>query len=146
MTADPHMKLTDNFQLWEFACHDQHSTPVPVELHGNLCRLCRTLELIRALNHGRSISVISGWRSVAHNLAVGGKPHSAHLTAEAADIRCGLPADLHKFILTEYKAGSLPELGGLGVYPGWVHVDVRRPSDGHLRRWVGTGVGSEQTA
>lgn len=138
------MKLTENFALWEFDCHD--GTPVPAAFHGNLYQLCRLLELIRAFGRGRPLSVISGWRSVAHNIAVGGKPQSTHLTAEGADIRCGLPADLHKMILEEYKAGTLPELGGLGLYPGWVHVDIRKAKDGHLRRWSGSKTGSEPGA
>lgn len=140
---DPHMRLTPNFQLWEFACHDRNATPVPAHLHGNLYNLCRLLEIIRAVGGGHSLSIISGWRSPEHNRAVRGAHDSAHLTAEAADIRCGLPADLHKMILTAHKAGELPALGGVGIYPGWVHVDIRKAFDGHLRRWTGTGTGSE---
>lgn len=135
------MKLTDNFSMWEFDCHD--GTPVPVMYHGNVYRLATALERLRGLRRGRAIAVISGWRTVTHNRAVGGASDSSHLTGEGADIRSGSPAELHAFILEEYKAGTFPELGGVGIYPGWVHFDIRKARDGHLRRWTGKGQGSE---
>ena len=36
-----------------------------------------------------------------------------------------------------FADGELPELGGLGLYEGRVHVDVFRAADGHLREWRG---------
>jgi uncharacterized protein YcbK (DUF882 family) len=136
------MKISDNFGLWEFACHD--GTQVPVFLQGGLYRLVLgVLEPLRK-ELGRPVSVISGYRTPGYNAKINGAPQSAHMTAEAADIRAGDPAALHLTVLRMHKEGRLPELGGVGVYPGWVHVDVRKARDGHLRRWSGGGIGREK--
>lgn len=138
------MRLSPYFHIEEFRCHD--GTPVPDELLGNLTRLVHTLDIIR-LAAGVPLNVISGYRTMAHNVAVGGARSSTHLTAEGADIRPGRglsPDELHTLILTHFKHKRLPDLGGVGIYPSWVHVDIRKAADGHLRRWSGKGFGSEQ--
>lgn len=138
------MRLSAYFDSSEFDCHD--GTEVPDELMGNLVRLGEALTYIR-LNAGVPLAVISGYRTKAWNDRVGGVDDSAHMTAEAADVRPGrgmTPAELHTLILAHHKAGRLPLIGGLGLYKTWVHVDVRKAADGHLRRWTGKGIGSEQ--
>jgi hypothetical protein len=47
--------------------------------------------------------------------------------------------------MVEHHLGKeLEGIGGVGLYPGWVHVDVRpRGEDGHIYRWTGKGFGSE---
>lgn len=139
------MRLSPYFTSEEFDCHD--GTEVPDSLLGNLTRLAETLTHIR-LAAGVPLAVISGYRTLAHNTAVGGAKGSAHLTAEAADVRPGRgmsPDELHDMILAHHKAGKLPLIGGLGLYRSWVHVDVRKAADGHLRRWTGKGFGSERS-
>jgi uncharacterized protein YcbK (DUF882 family) len=91
---------------------------------------------------GRTLSIISGYRTPGWNSGRG-VSGSTHLEAAGADIRAGDPAWLHDLILRLYFEDELPGLGGLGRYPGWVHVDIRKAPDGHLRRWTGGGVGSE---
>lgn len=138
------MRLSAYFDSSEFDCHD--GTDVPDELMGNLIRLGETLTHIR-LAAGVPLAVISGYRTKAWNDRVGGAAGSAHLTAEAADVRPGRgmsPDELHTLILAHHKQGRLPLIGGLGLYKTWVHVDVRKAADGHLRRWTGKGVGSER--
>lgn len=138
------MRLSPYFHLDEFECHD--GTGVPDHLLGNCQRLADTLTPIR-LAAGVPLAIISGYRTKAWNDRVGGADDSAHMTAEAADVRPGrgmTPAELHDMILAHYKSGKLPILGGLGLYRSWVHVDVRKSADGHLRRWTGKGVGSER--
>jgi hypothetical protein len=49
--------------------------------------LVEKLERLRSFVRG-PIVIRSGVRCTAHNKAVGGKPDSAHLTGEAADIAC----------------------------------------------------------
>lgn len=135
------MRLTEHFDADEFACHD--GTPVPSALLPNARRLANeVLEVIRA-TIGRPVAVISGYRTKKHNDAVGGARQSAHLTAEGADIRAGNVDDLYRTILRLHEDGKLPTLGGLGRYPGWVHVDTKRKPNGILRMWGGRGVGSE---
>jgi hypothetical protein len=87
-----------------------------------------------------------GYRSPAHNRRVDGKRRSQHLEGRAADIRpaSGAPAALHAFILSMYQGGRLPELGGLGKYPLFVHVDTRIVGS-RLAQW-GQMDGREQIA
>lgn len=137
------MKISPHFDLSEFACHD--GTPVPDEFVPNVEFLANeVLEVVRAA-YGTPLAVISGFRTRRYNTAVGGAENSNHLDATAADIRTdGDTVALYHTILTLYENGRLPALGGLGYYPGWIHVDTHRSIDGHLRLWGGTRVGHEQ--
>lgn len=137
------LAVTEHFSLAEFASHD--GKPYPTEwIQPRLIVLCRLLEKVRAAFSGKPITIVSGYRSPAHNRTVGGAQKSQHMEGRAADVKvAGVPpAEVHKKILAMYQAGELPELGGIGVYPSWVHVDVR-PHTGHLAQWQGTGIGSE---
>lgn len=117
------MKLTTNFNREEFDCKD--GTPVPDELFPNVQKLAEQLQILRD-NLGESIHVNSGYRTAAYNKKVGGKPASQHLQAKAADITCKskTPKQLAAFIEKLITAGTL-KFGGMGVYPGFVHVDIR---------------------
>lgn len=80
--------------------------------------------------YGKPIVINSGYRSPAHNAAVGGVKNSMHVQGKAADIRP-----------TAANAADLPELqricdalnaeGGVGFYNTFCHVDVR----GRRARW-----------
>lgn len=117
------MKLTTNFNREEFDCKD--GTPVPAELMPNVQKLAEQLQILRD-NLGEPIHVNSGYRTAAYNKKVGGKPASQHLQAKAADITCKskTPKQLAAFIEKLITAGTL-RFGGMGVYPGFVHVDIR---------------------
>lgn len=143
----PRVQLAPNFFLDEFDCHD--GTAVPQALVPNVENLVvQVLQKIRD-RFGKALYVICGFRTLAHNTAVGGAPASAHLTAEGGDVSPVVRSEaevsqLYDLVLAMYQAGDLPALGGLGYYPGkWLHLDTRKAPDGHLRRWVGTKVGSE---
>lgn len=101
--------------------------------------------------------VVCGYRTAAYNAALaeasakrnggvsGVAQNSQHVQGRAADIRPQAPtvdrvAELHELVLRMHEEGKLPALGGLGLYPGWIHVDVRANS-GHLARWGGNGAG-----
>lgn len=140
------MQITPHFRAQEFACHD--GTPYPAEwIPDRLVPLCGVLEVIRA-EVGRQVIIVSGYRSPAYNEArrrnsAGVAKDSQHVEGKAGDIRCpGLPStELHEAVLRLQRAGKLPALGGVGLYRGWVHVDVRtKPADGHLARWNGDGL------
>ena len=90
-------------------------------------------KLIEVLEHLRQvvcepITVTSGNRCHAHNLAVGGGKNSQHLWSKAADIqvRNWSPEEIYDMLDDWY-----PDELGLGKYKGWVHVDVRT----HKARW-----------
>lgn len=135
------MLITRHFDLVEFdlpadkaARHGLSGAPYPQEwIEARLVPLCRALEALRAACSGRRITILSGYRTPTYNAAVGGVPKSQHLEGRAADIRvAGLaPPQVYDAALRLYGLGRI-EIGGLGLYPGWVHLDVR---PGPLARW-----------
>lgn len=143
-----------HFTVQEFACDD--GTDYPAEwIDSRLQKLCGALDVIREA-WGGPIVVVSGYRTPDYNERLrarsnGVAEHSQHPQGRAADIG-PVPrtrenvARLHKLIERLITQGKLDDVGGLGPYPGWVHVDVRdKPADGHIARWVGAGFGSEPT-
>jgi uncharacterized protein YcbK (DUF882 family) len=144
------VNITDHFNAEEFRSHD--GVDYPAEwVDDRLRPLCALLEQVRALAGG-PLAVISGYRSPAHNTAVGGAKLSQHMEGRAADVRpvtdggslAHACAELHARVLAAAQRGELPDLGGLGLYPGWIHVDIRpKPPSGHIAQWTGSGVGAE---
>ena len=117
------MQLTNNFNLGEFNSKD--GSPMPEEVQTNVIRLANALQVIRdSIN--LPIVINSGYRSPAHNEAVGGAPRSTHITAMGADIRAlGMaPTNLAGRIEQLIKEGEIPK-GGLKAYLSWVHYDIR---------------------
>jgi uncharacterized protein YcbK (DUF882 family) len=83
------------------------------------------------------VMVNSGCRCVKHNKAIGGEPDSKHMRCMAADIRAKTVSavSLYDIIMSAYQEGFLPELGGIGKYNTFVHVDVDFGLEGKLRKW-----------
>lgn len=124
------MKLTKNFQLSEFACHD--GTPVPESKVCNVKILAMNLQALR--DHlGESLTILSGYRTPTWNAKVGGATKSMHKEAKAADLTTrGLtPKQLHATIEKLIKEEKMQN-GGLGLYKSFVHYDI-----GPVRRWNG---------
>ena len=121
--------MTKNFQLSEFACND--GTQVPAELFGNVELLAKNLQVLRD-ELGEPLTILSGYRSPAWNAKVGGKKSSYHMKAMAADLTCKskTPKQLHA-VIEKLIAAKKMKQGGLGLYPGFVHYDVR----GTKARW-----------
>jgi len=123
------VQLATNFSLSEFVCKD--GTPVPADFMDNVRVLAKNLQVLR--DHiGEPIHVNSGYRSPDYNKKVGGKKNSYHLKAMAADITCKskTPKQLAA-IIEKLIAEKKMKQGGLGIYPGFVHYDVR----GYKARW-----------
>lgn len=123
------MKLTQNFSLSEFACKD--GTPVPGTLLDNVELLAKNLQVLRDYL-GEPIHVNSGYRTPAYNAKVGGKKASYHLKAMAGDLttKKKTPKQLAA-IIEKLIAERKMKQGGIGIYPGFVHYDVR----GYKARW-----------
>lgn len=135
--------ITKHFTWQEAACHD--GTPVPMDCRETAVLLATMLERVRA-TLGGALVPISWYRSRAYNARVGGAKASQHMTGGAADVRTAHLADLRGLVWCVEQMlarNELPELGGWGIYPGWVHLDVRPRAAGHLAFWRGTAVGSE---
>lgn len=123
------MKLTNNFSLPEFASKDGTAFPEDVKI--KLAELAQNLQVLRD-HFGRSITITSGYRSVAHNIRIGGAKESFHVRGMAADLQIlGIePRIVYNAIELLIKSGKMKE-GGLGLYNSWVHYDIR----GKRIRW-----------
>lgn len=82
-------------------------------------------ELVLMLDAARTIAGVpfiieSGWRTVEHNRAVGGKPHSAHLTGEAVDIAATDSQARWNILVALLAAG----FDRLEITPRHIHVDI----------------------
>jgi uncharacterized protein YcbK (DUF882 family) len=121
--------LTPNFKWSEFESRD--GAPMPDEVKQQIIKVAQQLEILRAAL-GKPININSGYRSPAHNAAVGGVTNSFHKLGMAADMRVkGLtPKQLHNKIEELIAAGKMTQ-GGLGLYPTFVHYDIQ----GKKRRW-----------
>jgi uncharacterized protein YcbK (DUF882 family) len=123
------MRLTENFSLPEFASKD--GAAFPEDVKNNLAELAENLQVLRD-HFGRSVTVTSGYRSAAHNLKIGGASESFHVRGMAADLQIAgvAPRVVYNAIELLIKSGKMKE-GGLGLYGGWVHYDIR----GRKIRW-----------
>lgn len=112
--------LSKNFSRSEFACKGTnccgHSAPVHPELISALQDLRDQLNL--------PLSITSGFRCNRHNESVGGAVQSFHTLGMAADVSC--PDGMTAEDLAQ-AAETIPafQQGGIGIYPSWVHLDVR---------------------
>ena len=130
LARDGEAYLSPHFRVQEFRCKDG-SDPVFVDT-----ALVELLEQLRA-HFGKAVTITSGYRTPAHNAAVGGAKNSQHLYGRAADIRVqGVCVEE----VAAYAERLMPDWGGVGRYPvkagratGWVHVDTRADK----ARWRG---------
>ena len=122
LKADSKKKLSPNFTVYEFRCRDGTDTILIDEA------LVVLLQCIRE-HFNKPVVITSGYRTAAHNAAVGGSKSSQHLLGRAADIQV---EDTAVEDVAAYAESLLPGWGGVGRYPvksgrtkGWVHVDTR---------------------
>ena len=99
---------------------------MPDDVLYNVLRVAENLQTLRD-EIGVTIHVNSGYRSKAHNKAVGGKPKSMHVLGKAADITAEgvTPENLYNIIECLIEDGKM-EQGGLGLYNTFVHYDRRQ--------------------
>lgn len=114
--------LAPGFKVREFRCRDGSDVVMIDE------SLVVLLQCIRE-HFGKPVTITSGYRTAAHNTAVGGAKSSQHLLGRAADIQV---QDTDPLAVAAYAESLMPGWGGVGRYPvkpgrarGWVHVDTR---------------------
>lgn len=122
--------LAPDFKVRELRCRDGSDTVMVDEA------LMLLLQCIRE-HFGKAVTITSGYRTAAHNAAVGGAKSSQHLLGRAADIRVQ-GASVEEVAACAERL--LHGCGGVGRYPakagraaGWVHVDTRAEK----ARWRG---------
>ena len=109
------VRLAANFTVGEFACKDG-SDKVLVD-----SSLATVLQKIR--NHfAKPVTITSAYRTSAYNKKIGGAANSQHVKGTAADIVIQGVAPIEVARYCEYL---LPNSGGIGLYSGFVHIDVR---------------------
>ena len=124
LSKDGARQLSPGFRVREFACTGSDT----VKLDDELVVL---LQCIRE-HFGKPVHITSGFRTAAHNAAVGGSKSSQHLLGKAADFWV---EGVSVATVADYAETLLPDRGGIGRYPkdakhptrktGWVHIDTR---------------------
>lgn len=117
------MKLTDHFTLDEFQSKDGATMPLEVAI--NIYRVAMELEVLRR-HVRRRITINSGYRSPAHNAAVGGAHNSQHMKGTAADIvvQDMKPEEVAATIQALADQNKM-QVGWMKIYPSFVHFDIR---------------------
>ena len=123
------MQVTKNFNLNEF--NSKCGRPMPENIKKNIIELIHNLQVIRD-EVKVPISITSGYRSPEHNAKVKGAKDSQHVKGTAVDFKAqGLkPKEVALIVERLIKEGKIKQ-GGIGVYPSWVHYDIR----GVKARW-----------
>lgn len=108
------------FNKEEFSCPDCGENGIKDELIDVLDRIRDKVDM--------PMIITSGWRCKKHNAEVGGKPSSAHLTGEAADVACEF--DRTRYLLI--KAALEEGIKRIGVGKDFLHFDISTSLPGRV--------------
>ena len=114
---------SSHFNISEFACKDAKKTPVPVEYYKYIDIWMGILEKIRT-KAGKPIKINSCYRTMQHNISVGGALNSYHLKAMAVDIVIQGMAimDQHILISSMILNAEIP-IRRIIYYDTFTHID-----------------------
>ena len=122
-SKDGNKNLSANFKVKEFACKDG-SDPIFISME-----LVEVLQKIRT-HFGKPVTINSAYRTPTHNKKQGGATYSQHLYGTGADI---VVSGVQPKEVANYVETLLVGKGGIGIYAGFTHVDVREVKS----RWNG---------
>lgn len=141
MQLSEHLRLSDLDQPEGHAC-------VPAQyprewVIDRAIPLAEILETLCSELGGQGFTITSGYRSRDFNDALRAAGHpviegSQHCEGRAVDVvfQRARPIEVYAAVLGLHLQGKI-RLGGLGLYSGWVHLDIR---SGPLRQWFGPGL------
>ena len=115
LKTDGNRFIAPNFQIKEFASRDG-SDEILIDFD-----LVIVLQAIRE-HFGRPVNLTSGYRSPAHDKAVGGTGAGYHTKGMAADITVN---GIDPLVIGLYTAELLGTAGGIEIGDGYLHIDVR---------------------
>ncbi len=117
------MSLSKHFSKEEFDCND--GSEMPQEVFDNIQKLVIQLEVLRVFFNA-PIKINSGYRSPDYNKSVGGASKSQHLLGNASDITVEgfTPDEVADAIEGLDRIGAI-NIGGLGRYDSFTHLDIR---------------------
>jgi uncharacterized protein YcbK (DUF882 family) len=123
---------------WDsICCKDDARTPYPFD-PSLAARLGEEYGRVLAAFHPHKIKILSGYRTRAQNVLVGGARRSKHMTGMALDIAPVNPKGLHalsRIVLGIAELDRKSLIRGVGFYPTFVHFDIR--PDKNLVFWSG---------
>ena len=105
MSRDSTRQLSPGFRVREFGCKGSDVVLIDEEL-------VVLLQCIRE-HFGKPVHITSGYRTAAHNAAVGGSKSSQHLLGRAADFYV---EGVDVAVVAAYAETLLPARGGIGRY------------------------------
>jgi uncharacterized protein YcbK (DUF882 family) len=77
---------------------------------------------------GIPFKINSGFRTPAHNKAVGGEPNSSHTKGWAADIGYSSGTEGYRILCSLQAVG----FNRIGIYKNWIHVDCDPALPSHV--------------
>lgn len=116
-------EVSTNFKVREFRCRDGSDAIFVSQ------ELIEVLQKVRT-HFGKAVTITSAYRTPTHNEVSNGVEDSQHLYGLAADITVKgvTPKKVAAYVET-----LMSDKGGIGIYDGFVHIDVRSKK----ARWNG---------
>jgi uncharacterized protein YcbK (DUF882 family) len=96
--------------------------PEPALWPNILPALCAASALRRRL--GKPLQILSAYRNPAYNRAIGGARNSQHTQFRALDLTAKVPIPELVRLAKQIRSEKL-FTGGIGIYPGFIHIDGR---------------------
>lgn len=146
MSSDAAKGPSRHLSWVELGCKD--GTPYPAEWRDTRApRLAEAFEAVRAWVGG-PIVIGSAYRTPDYNVKIGGARHSQHCQGRALDLYppAGMSMDVFYSSVRAVAMDPTTAIHGLGLYPTFVHIDIRDRADGRCTVWAGRRAWAELKA